>query len=237
MERGTRLVTNSRFPEPLDRPAYPAAEAARLVGVTAARVRRWLQGYGYSYGDTMRQLPPVLHRGRTKGTPYASFLDLVDLLFVKRFLDDGFSLQKVRRALDEAHEILGTRHFARQTFFADGSNIYLEVRERGEAIVELLSGGQWVIAPVIRQLARQIDFESTEGLARRWYPLGRGRPVVLDPFVSFGAPSIVGRGVKTANIHDLFDAENGCLASVRAWWNLTDTEIEAAVEFELGLAA
>jgi len=207
------------------------------VGLTAPRVRRWLQGYGYSYGGTVRHLPPVLHGGRANGTSYASFLDLVDLLFVKRFLDDGFSLQKVRRALEEAHEILGTRHFARQKFFADGSSIYLQVRDRGKAIVELLSGGQWVIAPVIRQLARQIDFESTEGLARRWYPLGREKPVVLDPFVSFGAPSIAGRGVKTANVHDLFVAENESLASVRAWWDLTDSEIEAAVEFEVGLAA
>ncbi len=230
-------MTDSRFPEQLDRPAYAAAEAGRLVGLTAPRVRRWLQGYGYSYGDTVRHLPPVLHRGRTRGSSYASFLDLVDLLFVKRFLDDGFSLQRVRRALEEAHEILGTKHFARQTFFTDGSNIYLQVRDRGEAIVELLTGGQWVIAPFIQQLARQIDFESTEGLARRWYPLGRGKPVVLDPFVSFGAPSIVGRGVKTANVHDLFIAENESLASVRAWWDLTDSEIEAAVEFEVGLAA
>jgi len=99
------------------------------------------------------------------------------------------------------------------------------------------TGGQWVIAPFIQQLARQIDFESTEGLARRWYPLGRGKPVVLDPFVSFGAPSIVGRGVKTASVHDLFVAENESLTAVRAWWNLTGMEIEAAVEFELGLAA
>ena len=62
-------------------------------------------------------------------------------------------------------------------------------------------------------------------------------PVVLDPFVSFGPPSIVGRGVTTANIHDLFVAENESLSAVRAWWDLTGAEVEAAVEFELQLAA
>ena len=149
----------------------------------------------------------------------------------------GFSLQRVRRALDEAHGILGTRHFARQKFFTDGRDIYLEVREKGEAILELISGGQWVIVPVIRELADQIEFGSPDGMARRWYPLGRSKPVVLDPFVSFGAPSIVGRGVKTANVHDLFVAENQDLGAVRAWWNLKDVEIEAAVEFEIALAA
>lgn len=230
------LVAELTSLDQLDRPSYPAAEAGRLVGLTSTRVRRWLSGYGYTYGDTVRHQPPVL-QGRGTADSYASFLDLVDLLFVKRFLDHGISLQRVRLAFDEAHGILGTRHFARQTFFTDGRNIHLQVRKKGEAILELISGGQWVIAQVIRQLAEQIEFESPEGLARRWYPLGRSKPVVLDPFVSFGAPSIVDRGVKTANVHDLFIAEKQNLGAVRAWWDLTDSEIEAAVEFEIALAA
>ena len=225
----------------LVRPSYPVAEAGRLVGLTAGRVRRWLRGYEYSYGNAVRGQPPVLQGSGTHGL-YVSFLDLVDLLFVKQFLDHGVSLQKVRRALDEARNILGTEHFARQTFFTDGGTIFLELQkgafeDRGDAILELMSGGQWVIAPVIRQLAQQIDFESPEGLASRWYPLGRNRPVVLDPMVSFGAPAIAGRGVKTINIHDLFVAEDESLATVRTWWDLTDAEIQAAVDFERQLAA
>ncbi len=226
----------------LRRPSYTVAEAGRLVGLTGERVRRWLRGYQYSYGDTVRDQPPVVLQGRGAASPYASFLDLVDLLFVKRFLDHGVSLQKIRRALDEAREVLGTSHFARQTFFTDGGAIFLRLKEsahrvRGDAILELMSGGQWVIAPVIRQLARQIDFGSPEGLASRWHPLGRDRPVVLDPMVSFGAPSIAGRGVKTININDLYMAEGESLEPVRAWWGLTDMEIQAAVEFERQLAA
>ena len=206
--------------------------------MTAPRVRRWLKGYDYRYGETMRHRPPVLPRGTVATrASYASFLDLVDLLFVTAFLNHGFSLQKVRRALDEARELLGTSHFARQTFFTDGGSIFLQLQDRGEAILELMSGGQWVIPAVIRQIARQIDFAAPGGLARRWYPLGRSRPVILDPFVSFGAPSIAGRGVKTANVHDLFVAERGSVAAVRAWWNLTDAEVKAAVEFERRLAA
>ena len=225
----------------LTRPAYSVAEAGRLAGLAAGRVRRWLRGYEYTYDDTVRGQPPVL-QGHPAESTYASFLDLVDLLFVKRFLDHGVSLQKVRRGLDEARRLLGTDHFARQTFFTDGGSIFLSVQEGvagelGDAILELMSGGQWVIAPVIRELAQQIEFESPEGLARRWYPLGRNRPVVLDPMVAYGAPSVAGRGVKTTNIHDLYVAEGENLASVRAWWELSDDEIRAAVDFERQLAA
>lgn len=225
----------------LRRPSYPVAEAGRLVGLGAGRVRRWLRRHEHNSGDAARGRPPVL-LGSGGERSCASFLDLVDLLFVKRFLDHGASLQRVRHALDEARQILGANHLASQTFFTDGAAVFLQLQEaahrgRGEAILELMSGGQWVIARVIRQLARQIDFGSPEGLASRWHPLGRNRPVVLDPMVVYGAPSIAGRGIKTINVHDLYMAEGESLEAVRAWWGLADAEIRAAVDFERHMAA
>lgn len=216
---------------------YAAAEAGRLAGLSAVRVRRWLGGYSYEYGDTRRRQRPVIRRTGSAGTSFASFLDLVDLLFVKRFLDHGVSLQKLRKALDEAAEILKTEHFARRSFFTDGRNVYLLVKEQGDAILELLSGGQWVIPEVIRELAHQIDFDSPTGLARRWYPLGPTGLVVLDPFVSFGRPHIVGKGVATANAYDFFVAEGRKHRPVCRWLDLTQPEVKAAVLFEEGLAA
>jgi uncharacterized protein (DUF433 family) len=217
--------------------AYPAAEAGRLVGLSPTRVRRWLRGYDYRYAAGIQHQQPVIRQRGTYGTTYASFLDLIDLLFVKRFLDYGISLQKVRKALNEATELLGTDHFARRSFFTDGSNIYLEVRERGDAILQLLSGGQWVIAPIIQELAVQIDFDSPSGLARRWYPLGPDGFVVLDPLVSFGRPTIANRGIATANIYDFFLAERRRVEPVCSWLQLEQQEVRAAVAFEERLAA
>ena len=220
-----------------DRPSYPAAEAGRLVGLNPARVRRGLRGYDYRHAGAVRHQAPVVRRQGARRTSYASFLDLVDLLFVKRFLDHGVSLQRVRAALREAFEITGTTRALRETFFTDGSDIYVKVRHAGDAILELLSGGQWTIAPVIQQLSAQIEFDSPGGLARRWYPLGRGGHVVLDPLVCFGRPVVAGRGVATANVYDLFRAEHERVEAVRAWWDLTDSEVEAGVKFERQLAA
>jgi len=180
---------------------------------------------------------PVIHRQGTAGTSYASFLDLIDLLFVKQFLECGLSLQKLRRAFDETTRILGTSHFARQTFFTDGRDVYLQVRDDGDAILELLSGGQWVIAPIIRQIAARIDFDKPTGLAQRWYPMEDSRLIVLDPLVSFGRPSIAGRGIATANVYDLFVAENRSARCVCSWLGLRREEVERAVQFEQALVA
>ena len=234
--------TVDQQPSELDTAIYAAAEAGRLAGLSATRVRRWLHGYEYRYAPargepSIRQQGPVVRRRGTAGTPYASFLDLVDLLFVKQFLDFGSSLQKVRKALDEATQVLGTSHFARETFFTDGRNIYLQMKATGDAILELLSGGQWVIAPIIQQLARRIEFDKPTGLARRWYPLGPDGLVVLDPLVSFGRPAIVGRGIATATVYDFYLAESRSTRLVSSWMGLNRKEARAAIEFEESLVA
>jgi uncharacterized protein (DUF433 family)/DNA-binding transcriptional MerR regulator len=221
----------------LTAPIYEPAEVARLVGLTPSRVRRWLFGYRYRIGADKRDKKqrPVIRRDSTARFRYASFLDLIELLSVKSFLDKGLSLQRVRRACDEAASVLGVDHpFARRRFFTAGSQIFLEFQNRSEAadLLQLLSGGQWVIEPIIREFAEQIDFDLDSDLASKWWPLGKHEHVVLDPLVSFGAPSIVGRGVKTSNVFDLYRAERERAEVVARWMTLTLAEVEAAVRFE-----
>ena len=89
---------------PFDRPLYFSAEAARLAKISVYRIHRWLEGYEYSYGKDRIKQPPVLKTKTDKvlRPNYASFYDLIDLLFVKRFLDYCLSLHKIRKAFKEA---------------------------------------------------------------------------------------------------------------------------------------
>lgn len=227
-----------------DLPRYSPTETGRLVHVQPDRVRRWLRGYEYTYspagatGPRRIRKDPVVKRKGTAGSPYASFLDLVDLLFVKRFLDYGLSLQKIRKALTEAESVIGGHHFAQRSYFTDGRNIYLKIKGKGtENLLELLSGGQWVIAEVIKTIAEQVDFDDKTGFAEKWYPGGQDGRIVLDPRISFGAPTVMGRGVRTANVLDLYIAEKEDVEQVSSWLDIDTPDVEAAVEFEMALAA
>ncbi len=224
---------------PYNNPLYYYAEAARLTGISIYRVHRWLKGYEYLYESKRMKQPPILERKETLfgESSFASFYDLIDLLFVKRFLDQGISLQKIRKALKEAEEILGVSHFAHEIFFTDKSNIFLRIREEGDAILELLSGGQWAIKPFIEELGHMIDFDDITKSVCRWYPPEGDRLVVLDPWVSFGRPIIVKKGITTENIYDLYLAEGKNEASIVSWMNLEPREVKAAVKFETCLAA
>ncbi|MBI5868191.1 MAG: hypothetical protein HZB43_07895 [candidate division Zixibacteria bacterium] len=227
----------------IDTPIYSPAMAARLVALRPERVRRWLEGYQYRYTpprgvvSQTRQRAPVVARHGTRGSRFASFLDLIDLLFVKRFVEAGISLQRLRLALDEATKLIGDDHFAQEKFWTNGKDIYVQVKDDSVALMQLLSRGQWVIAPVIKQTALQIDFSEVTGLAEKWFPLGRAKRVVLDPNIAFGSPCLLGRGIETANIYDLYKAEKENLKAVCSWMNLHEREVLDAVEFERMLEA
>jgi len=227
-----------------DIPRYTPTEAGRLAGLKPDRVRRWLRGYEYMYApagtDSAQRVKqgPVVKRDGALQSPHASFLDLIDLLFVKRFLERGFSLQKIRQALAEAERIVGGHHFAQRCYFTDGNNIYLQVKDgAAENLLQLLSGGQWVIADVIKHFASQVDFDDKTGFAEKWFPDGKRGRVVLDPRISFGAPTIVHRGVRTASVYDLYQAESQSVTRVASWMSLESPDVEAAVAFEEALAA
>jgi uncharacterized protein (DUF433 family) len=221
-----------------DTPMYSGAEVSRLTGLHASRVRRWLRGYTYDHGDDRVEQPPVIGRGAAFRSSHASFLDLIDMLFVREFLaQTDISLQKLRRALDEARRLVGAEHFARRDFFADGRELYLKVREDGDEIIQLLSGGQWVIADIITTIGRQITFDATSDLARRWEPAEGDGLIALDPAVSFGRPHVVGTGIATTNVYDLYLGENKSLPRVCAWFGIKQLQAQAAVAYEEKLAA
>lgn len=226
-----------------DIPMYNPTYVGRLVNLSTGRVKRWLKGYNYTYSvgneNEIREghKDPIITRVESDYPTYASFLDLIDLLFVNKFLNYGISLQRIRKALDEANNILGGHHFAQRNFFTDGKNIYLQVKDEADALLELLSGGQWVIEQFIKELSYQIKFDEPTGFAKQWYPFGKNGLIVLDPKFSFGEPTIVGKGISTANVYDLYMGESKRINKVCSWLSLKEPEVQAAVSFETKLKA
>lgn len=225
---------NNGLYKTLSAPTYSIAETSRLTGISRGRVSRYLRGYRYEGGE----LDPVISRSISPESTYASFLDLIDLLFVKRLIKSRFSLQYIRKALDDARIHLGTRHFARIKFFTSSKTIIMEMPNSSD-MVGLLMGGQRAMSEVIENVYDKVDFEEVTRFrfVRRWYPRGREGHIVIDPTISYGRPTIEGSGIATENIFDLYLGENEKLEPVESWFRLPGTHVRAAVNFEISLAA
>jgi len=115
----------------LNASCYTLSSASQLCGISSWRVSSWLRGYKYQWairdGEEIREgrQDGLINRVGNKESTYVTFLELIDLLFVKRFLTYGFSLQQIRRFLDEARDYLGTPHFASKKFLICGRRVYL----------------------------------------------------------------------------------------------------------------
>jgi len=222
----------------LNAPTYPIYQISRLVGISKWTVKRYLGGYEYKYyaGGRHREgrQRPVINPDEE--IRYASFLDLVDLLYVKEFLKRGFTLYFLRKALDEARERLGTPHFARSVFYTSGKQIVLDLPKDGN-LIALMTSGQLTIQEITEKLSLKLDFENVTGfgLAERWYPNGKRGSIVIDPKVSFGQPHIIGYNTSTNNIYDLYLGENKKIVPVSEWFNIPTPKIKTAVQFEHGL--
>jgi len=221
-----------------DYPIYDVPAAAHLLGLDNRRVRRWLCGYSKrdcrNKDSQLVTYPPVI--GRDNDSDNASFLDLIELLFAKAFLENGFSLPKMRIALSEARRLTQELHpFATRRFFLMDAGAFIEINSDGDTVFyDLSKQGQTAIKPVVLALAKTIDFNDTSGLAEAWYPLGKQGRVTINPRFSAGEPTIANSGLKTSVLYSMYLAENQDAKRVAEMYSLKSDDVVAAVRFETG---
>lgn len=228
---------------------YTRAEAARLLGLSPARVSSWIRGYRYSWGprDARRRgkQPPVIQTDIPvfEGTLVVSFLELMELRVVKRFRDKGTSLQTVRLVWGRCAEAFGTSHpFAHHRFYADAGRILISLEnEASDATPEILyeissrrEPLQAIAGLLVKESLEVVEFDTRTQLVREWRPRGPTTPVVLNPGIAFGAPTVAGTRVPTGVLYRF--AQSHPVSNVAQLFELTEDQVTAALGFETLLA-
>jgi hypothetical protein len=217
---------------------YRIADAAKFSGISAARIRRWLRGYDYKARERKYHSGPVWvgQHSKVAGTTLVGFLDLNEIRFVNAFIRRGVSWKTMRAAHAQAASEMRTQHpFCTNKFVTDGRQILQRVaqEEHDEALVELTTK-QGVFAAIIEPFLKDLEFADEDSLVR-WWPLGRDRNVVLDPERNLGQPTAAPSGVPTNTL--ACSAKTNGISAVIHWFEVTDREVDDAIEFEKRHAA
>lgn len=218
---------------------YTIPEAARLAHVPAPSIRRWLYGYHYGYkGQTVQQPAVVAATDNLRSLRVVTFLDLIEVQFVHAFRDEGVSWKTIRIAATKAREFTRNDHpFASRQFVTDGSTIFAEiVQATGNRELLDLKSDQMAFRRVFLPSLR-VKMELGERRVERLWPLGRNRPVVIDPQRQFGQPISRDEGVPTAVLASAYSSMRRSVDSVARWYDVSRTAVRAAVDFEQRLAA
>ncbi len=217
---------------------YTLPQAARMSGATVSAIRRWLKGYSYAYrGQEVRQ-PAVVDAPGLEGFPnIVTFQDLIEVQFVNAFRKEGVSWKTIRIAAEHARELTGATHpFASSHFVTDGQTIFAEIvhRSHNRELLDLRNNQMAFRRVLLPSLRAKLDLEA--GGARRLWPLGRSRPVVIDPQRQFGQPISAEEGVPTDALARAYRVQ-GTYAAVANWYRVSRQAVRAAVDYESALVA
>jgi uncharacterized protein (DUF433 family) len=215
---------------------YPLHEAARLAQLPPIRLKRWFKGYDYTLktgerrGERRRAKPLV--PTRPDGPRLAlNFMDFVEALYVRNFFEAGVSMRRVRLIHEEAEEEFKTAWpFARERFETEGRSIFRRFVEAGKQRLVDRYSNQLVEKKVFDPLMHHFDFDPTKAAARYW-PLGREKPVFLDPHFSFGEAVVSKAFVPTRVVVQALGAGDS-KSAVASWYGITRVELDAAIEYE-----
>jgi len=204
-------------------PAYRIAESARYAKIPPQTVTYW----HYAKGQYDPALPD-----RVKGEAL-SYMQLVELAFVAVMRSLGVKLKRIRSAREYLAQNLNEEYpFASHEFKTNGVSIYMQLGEFEEdaeedKLIVLDENGQLAWRDILFKRFQEFDYE--DNLAVRWHVIGRGNPVLIDPQVAFGAPTI--RGVPTWTIKGRWQSGES-LEDIASDFDLKENEINLALSFE-----
>ena len=229
-------LVHDREPNLLNTGLYTVSEAARLTRISAGKIRRWIRGYNFRKGQSVRHSEAVWESEikPLDDKVALSFRDLLELRFVDAFIQAGVSWVTMRRAHTKAQEELNTTHpFCSKRIATDGKNILLKQAEEDsdEALINLVTE-QREFSRIVQDFLKELEFSGDDIV---WWPLGKKRHVVIDPKRNFGQPTVVKSGVPAATLARSVKA-NSSQDIVARWYEVHPDEVRDAVEFEESLA-
>lgn len=212
----------------LTAPRYSFAEADRLAGVGRGTSKRWLKGYKYWYTPgELRVLPPVNEELEERDA--VAFIDLMETVVIGGLRDKGFSLGTIRKINEYCQAYLNkTRPLVTETFKVSGRDAFI-LASHGHLVNVSTQRGMQAWNEVLDPFLERVDFENE--LTRRWWPLGKQEPVVLDPDYGFGLPVIFGTGVRTEIVAERSLAGDG-IEEIIYDFGLDRDQVEAALRYE-----
>jgi hypothetical protein len=119
--------------------AYSIADAARIVHAPYTTVRGWLHGVG------PRRFPHDIQ--------IVSFVELMEIHFIKMFMDEGVAPRTIHAAARTAAKLFETDYpFAVKRFDTDGRDIFatLAKQDGGAEMIEDLRKSQFVFKTIMR---------------------------------------------------------------------------------------
>lgn len=196
-------------------PHYQVGEAARYADISSQTVAAWHRVEGNKVLLSQREQRAEL-----------SYLQLIEIAVVAAFRKAGVKLPDIKAAREYVKITLKREYpFAEYRFKTEGKDHWLDYG-RGK-LLKANQAGQLAWKDIIGRL-QEFEYER-KGVVVRWHVDGHGSPVVVDPRIAFGAPSV--KGAPTWVLKGRWQSGES-LGDIADDFRLKEAEVRSALEFE-----
>jgi uncharacterized protein (DUF433 family) len=215
-------LVSERLDEPWRRrlllPAYQIAEAANYAQISPQTVVAW------------HKIEAALLRQREKRAAL-NYMQLIEVAVVAAFRNAGVSMKRIRAARAyAAHALKSEFPFAEYSFKENGKHLFLDSGQidlKEGTVLQADQEGQLAWESVIGRL-REFEYEKL-GIVLKWHVAGPSSPIVIDPRISFGAPTV--KGTPTWVIRSRHDAGESD-SDIAEDFGIKKEEVREALKFE-----
>ena len=132
--------------------AFNSKTACKLMGITRRQIGYW--------DETHLIKPSVQEAGGRGSVRLYSFTDLVQLAVIKSLIDQGISLQKIRKSINYLKKNFPQieKPLAELKFLTDGKTIFV-LTSNDKEILDTLAGGQLVLSIPLGQIIENLKGE------------------------------------------------------------------------------
>lgn len=207
---------------------YLIKDVSQILHLPYEKVYRWILGYwedgldnkyDYVFGDSNNRA--------------INFYSLIEFYTFFKLRERGVSTLDIRKLHQELSKTLDTPYP-----FAVAHDYYVDKKHKRkvfiyykylESLIRLDRKKQFSFDFIINDFLDKIEFDDSN-FARRYFPIGKDKNVVVDPQRQFGQPTVIGRSIKTQTINSLYiggeSKEDICIL-----YNLTLKDVEDAIQF------
>jgi uncharacterized protein (DUF433 family) len=206
-------------------------EAAHTLRVPASTLWRWLEGREAEGQEPILRPTPTGDNTMTWG-------EFIEAAYLREYRRRRVPLCRLRLFIEAVRDELQLPHplATKRPFIAAEHRLVLHIEEGVELARELRpvivdpTDGQSVLSYSADAFLDKVEFAEVGDMpAVRWFPTGKQSPVVVDPEMRGGAPTV--RGIRTAAVAEL--AAGGLsVAALVEDYGLPEVELRQALAYE-----
>jgi uncharacterized protein (DUF433 family) len=223
----TTLSKKAESPQ-LGEGIYLIKDISKILKLPYEKVYRWIVGYrgnslnedyNYVFGDDDNRA--------------INFYSLIEFYTFFKLREKGVSTHDIKILHARLAIDLNTKYpFAKaQDYFVDKKKkrkkfVYYKYFD---SLIRLDRKKQFSFDFIINDFLDKIEFDDSN-FARRYFPIGKDRNVVVDPRKQFGQPTILGRSIKTQTIYSLHQGGESA-EDICTLYNVTLKDVEDVIYF------